>query len=105
LRKSIENVSTTPAGVDPLFFLPGGVAALNPRLFPRFGMSRKRGVVRRDIRKRMLQRSSFGKPMKRLLIAVVALVAMMVLSACNTVRGMGQDIRSVGTGIERASNN
>jgi len=33
----------------------------------------------------------------------MALVAMMMLPACNTVRGMGQDIRSVGTGIERAS--
>ena len=28
---------------------------------------------------------------------------MMVLSACNTVRGVGQDIRSVGRGIERAA--
>ncbi|MCX6967805.1 MAG: entericidin A/B family lipoprotein [Verrucomicrobia bacterium] len=41
--------------------------------------------------------------MKRLLFTALALVAMMVLSACNTVRGVGQDVRSLGRGIERAS--
>ena len=29
----------------------------------------------------------------------------MTVSACNTIRGMGRDVRSVGTGIERAANN
>ena len=52
----------------------------------------------------MPQRNYFEVLMKRLLIAGVVLAAMMTLSACNTIRGVGQDIRSVGCGIERASN-
>ena len=41
--------------------------------------------------------------MKNLAIIVWALGITLAVSACNTVRGAGEDIRSVGRGIERAA--
>jgi len=41
--------------------------------------------------------------MKQLLIIVLALGAISFISACNTVHGTGEDVKSVGRGIERAS--
>ena len=40
---------------------------------------------------------------KIVIIALVALGAVLSFSACNTVHGTGQDVKSVGNGIERAS--
>ena len=41
--------------------------------------------------------------MKSFLIAVLALGAILSISACHTVHGTGEDVKSVGRGIERAS--
>ena len=40
--------------------------------------------------------------MNRIILAI-ALLALPVLSACNTVDGMGQDIKSTGRGISSAA--
>lgn len=41
--------------------------------------------------------------MKRLLIAAFALTVMAAFSACGTMRGMGQDLQSMGHGVQRAA--
>ena len=41
--------------------------------------------------------------MKKLLLIALGLVAVMSLSACNTVRGIGQDVQKAGTAIEDAA--
>ena len=43
-------------------------------------------------------------PMKPFVIAAVGLGILLAFSACNTIRGMGRDIQSVGHGIERTTN-
>jgi predicted small secreted protein len=42
--------------------------------------------------------------MKRKITLAAALTAMLVLSACNTVKGVGRDIESVGRAGDRAVN-
>jgi predicted small secreted protein len=37
------------------------------------------------------------------MIMVTALLGVMALSACNTVRGVGEDVRSVGQTVEQAA--
>lgn len=39
----------------------------------------------------------------RRMIMVTALLGVMALSACNTVRGVGEDVRSVGQTVEQAA--
>lgn len=41
--------------------------------------------------------------MKRLIALIVAAMALMSLSACNTVRGVGQDIEKGGEAIQKAA--
>lgn len=41
--------------------------------------------------------------MKRLTFAIVAVVAVLGLSACNTVRGIGQDVEKGGEAIQKAA--
>ena len=41
--------------------------------------------------------------MKKLLWIALALVAVVGLSACNTMRGIGQDVQKAGTAIEDAA--
>ncbi|KAA3649857.1 MAG: entericidin, EcnA/B family [Proteobacteria bacterium] len=41
--------------------------------------------------------------MKRLIALIVAVMAVGSLSACNTVRGVGQDIEKGGEAIQRAA--
>ncbi|MEI7958520.1 MAG: entericidin EcnA/B family protein [Verrucomicrobiota bacterium] len=41
--------------------------------------------------------------MKQLLTAGLVLGILLMISACNTIRGMGRDVASVGTGVERAA--
>ena len=41
--------------------------------------------------------------MKHILITLLALGTILAISACNTLHGAGQDVRSVGRGIENAS--
>ena len=41
--------------------------------------------------------------MTRFRLAAVALLALLVLSACNTVQGIGRDVRSAGDVIEDAA--
>jgi predicted small secreted protein len=41
--------------------------------------------------------------MKRI-FALIALGTLMLASGCNTVRGMGEDLRSAGSAIEKAAN-
>ncbi|PUE57833.1 entericidin [Limnohabitans sp. Rim8] len=41
--------------------------------------------------------------MNKLLLIALALVAVMGLSACNTMRGIGQDVQKAGTAIEDAA--
>jgi len=41
--------------------------------------------------------------MTRLTVALAAAVLMLGLSACNTIRGMGQDIQKAGGAIEGAA--
>jgi len=41
--------------------------------------------------------------MKKLLLIVLSLAAVVGLSACNTVRGIGQDVQKAGTAIEDAA--
>ncbi len=41
--------------------------------------------------------------MKKLLLIALGLVAVMSLSACNTMRGIGQDVQKAGTAIEDAA--
>lgn len=40
----------------------------------------------------------------RLVIVAALLVSAFSLSACNTVRGMGQDLQKAGEGIQKAAN-
>jgi predicted small secreted protein len=40
--------------------------------------------------------------MSRTRLAAVALLALLVLTACNTVQGIGRDVRSAGDAIEDA---
>jgi predicted small secreted protein len=40
--------------------------------------------------------------MQRMII-VAALLGVMALTACNTVRGVGEDVRSVGQTVEQAA--
>lgn len=42
--------------------------------------------------------------MKRISIAVLAVMALWAMSACNTVQGMGKDLEKGGQAIERAAN-
>ena len=42
--------------------------------------------------------------MKQLLAVGLVVGVLLVLSACNTIRGAGRDVESVGRGIERATN-
>ncbi|MCZ4303559.1 entericidin A/B family lipoprotein [Zoogloeaceae bacterium G21618-S1] len=41
--------------------------------------------------------------MKRLIALIVAVMALVSLSACNTVRGVGQDIEKGGEAIQKAA--
>jgi predicted small secreted protein len=41
--------------------------------------------------------------MRKFTIVATFLVPAMLLSACNTTKGVGQDIKSVGKAIERAA--
>ena len=41
--------------------------------------------------------------MKRLIALMMAAMAVVTLSACNTVRGMGQDIEKGGEAIQKAA--
>jgi len=41
--------------------------------------------------------------MKTLIITALALGTVVAFSACNTVHGFGQDVRSLGTGIEHST--
>ncbi|PQA79940.1 entericidin [Limnohabitans sp. TS-CS-82] len=41
--------------------------------------------------------------MNKLLLIALALVAVVGLSACNTMRGIGQDVQKAGTAIEDAA--
>ena len=41
--------------------------------------------------------------MKKLLLIALGLAAVMSLSACNTMRGIGQDVQKAGTAIEDAA--
>ena len=41
--------------------------------------------------------------MNKLLLIALALVAVMGLSACNTMRGIGQDVQKAGSAIEDAA--
>jgi len=43
-----------------------------------------------------------GYPMKKSIVLLLATAA--VLSACNTVRGVGKDVQSVGKAVEKSSN-
>ena len=42
------------------------------------------------------------KMMTRLTLAALVLVPALLLAGCNTTRGIGRDVKSVGTAIERA---
>ena len=42
--------------------------------------------------------------MNKIVIALVALGAMFAISACNTLHGLGQDVKSVGQSVENVSN-
>ena len=41
--------------------------------------------------------------MNKLLLVILSLVAVVGLSACNTMRGIGQDVQKAGTAIEDAA--
>ena len=41
--------------------------------------------------------------MKKLMLAMMALVAAVALSACNTVQGIGKDIEKGGEAIQKAT--
>jgi len=41
--------------------------------------------------------------MSKLLLVILGLVAVVGLSACNTMRGIGQDVQKAGTAIEDAA--
>ena len=41
--------------------------------------------------------------MKKFLLSALGLVAVMGLSACNTLRGIGQDVQKAGSAIEDAA--
>lgn len=41
--------------------------------------------------------------MKRLLMSLICLTMLILLTACNTVRGVGQDIKKGGEAIEHAA--
>ena len=41
--------------------------------------------------------------MKHILITLLALGAILAISACNTLHGAGQDVRTVGRGVENAA--
>jgi predicted small secreted protein len=41
--------------------------------------------------------------MSKLLLVILGLVAVVSLSACNTMRGIGQDVQKAGTAIEDAA--
>jgi predicted small secreted protein len=41
--------------------------------------------------------------MKKLLLIALGLVAVVSLSACNTMRGIGQDVQKAGSAIEDAA--
>jgi entericidin B len=41
--------------------------------------------------------------MKRIVLVVVTLMSVCQLAACNTVRGMGEDIKKGGEAIEKAA--
>jgi predicted small secreted protein len=43
--------------------------------------------------------------MRRIRLALVAVLALVALAACHTVEGVGKDIKSAGTAIEGAGNN
>ena len=39
---------------------------------------------------------------KQLVLACLAICTVVVITGCNTVHGMGQDVKSVGQGVENA---
>jgi predicted small secreted protein len=41
--------------------------------------------------------------MNKLLLVILGLVAVVSLSACNTMRGIGQDVQKAGSAIEDAA--
>jgi predicted small secreted protein len=41
--------------------------------------------------------------MNKLLLVILGLVAVLGLSACNTMRGIGQDVQKAGSAIEDAA--
>lgn len=41
--------------------------------------------------------------MKQLAFILLALGTVLAVSACNTIRGAGRDVESVGRGVERAA--
>lgn len=41
--------------------------------------------------------------MKKLIALVVAATAMLFLAACNTVQGVGKDVKATGQAIEKAA--
>jgi predicted small secreted protein len=41
--------------------------------------------------------------MKRFLCGLVAMGFMALVTGCNTIEGMGQDVKSAGNGIERSA--
>ena len=41
--------------------------------------------------------------MNKLLLVILSLVAVVSLSACNTMRGIGQDVQKAGSAIEDAA--
>ena len=45
----------------------------------------------------------FGRAMKTILLSLFAVMAVVVLSGCNTMHGVGQDVSAAGRGIQRVS--
>jgi predicted small secreted protein len=43
--------------------------------------------------------------MRRIRLALIALAALVCVSACHTIEGVGKDIKSAGGAIEGAGNN
>jgi predicted small secreted protein len=46
----------------------------------------------------------FKESIMRILVSILVMMGAVSLSACNTVRGIGQDIEKAGDTIERAAN-
>jgi predicted small secreted protein len=56
------------------------------------------------MKERMMRKSEPGRRVgaPRQLLALLVLVPGVLLAGCNTTRGIGKDVKSVGTAIERA---